>query len=184
MCKIRDLFFLWQVRLWSYNLHTYLTAVDFNWLQIPSTPFNFYFAKNTKSELKLEEHKWLQNRLKRQELCNNNSASSETSSYDQQGKSWSCGMPINPLDVPMLCHALLMKPWTISEALEKMIKHVFILLNFLFSVLYLCDVYHQRNRYIFQESPLEGGYFPEHPPVDCDVIHNRISTLQSNCYHQ
>ena len=56
MCKIRDFFFFWQVRLWSCNLHPYLTAVDFNWLPKPSTSFNLpLFTKNINSSFKLEE---------------------------------------------------------------------------------------------------------------------------------
>lgn len=105
--------------LCSYNLHTYLTAVDFNWPQLPTTPLNFSpLCKKQNPSLKLESRREWKS-LRRQTWCNSRSAGSERCAHGHHGKSWSCGVPINLSAIPELHHGLLMTHSTVPKSLQK-----------------------------------------------------------------
>lgn len=102
-------------------------------------------------------------------------------SYDHPGKSWSSGMPINLLAEPMLRPILLMKHWTISEALEKDSQTCIYFIKFSL----FCAMFTVRDKsYIFKENPLEGGYFYLRPVTPtsrpwCQTEQKVNSSIQS-----
>lgn len=152
------------MRLWSCNLHPYLTAVDFNWFPKPSTSFNLPLF--TKNKLPIQARRtWAKNRLKRQESCNNDPGSSESlAAMITKGNLEIMERVSIFLGMPALRHVLLIKHWTLSEAPEKDGQTCLYFIKFsVFSFISAWCLPSERSNIIFKEHPGEGGCFSWRP---------------------